>query len=73
VFEASYAANSMFAIYGPTIGLLMALGYYIIWLFGGHQILNRIPVAGQFMTSAPSLPSPPIWASSMRPSRTSAV
>lgn len=50
VFEASYAANGMWAVYWPAIGLLMAMGYYIIWLFGGHQILNHVPVAGKVMT-----------------------
>ena len=50
VFEASYAANGMWAVYWPAIGLLMGLGYYIIWLFGGHQVLNHVSVAGKVMT-----------------------
>ncbi len=50
VFEASYAANAMWAVYFPVIGLLMALGTWTIWVFGGHQILNGVPVAGHVMT-----------------------
>ncbi|HLK57538.1 MAG TPA: ABC transporter transmembrane domain-containing protein [Chthonomonadaceae bacterium] len=39
VFQASYAANSLWATYWPIIGLLMATGYYVIYLFGGHKVL----------------------------------
>ncbi|MCW3096191.1 MAG: transporter, partial [Chthonomonadaceae bacterium] len=50
VFEASYAANAMWAVYWAVIGLLMAMGSWTIYLFGGHQILNHVPVAGHIMT-----------------------
>jgi len=50
VFEASYAANAMWATYWAVIGLLMAMGSWTIYLFGGHQILNHVPVAGHLMT-----------------------
>lgn len=41
VFEASYNANAMFAIYFPALGLLMAVGSWIIWLFGGYTVLHH--------------------------------
>lgn len=50
VFEASYAANAMWATYWAVIGLLMAMGSWTIYIFGGHQILNHVPVAGHIMT-----------------------
>ena len=40
VFEASFAANAMWASYWPIIGLLMSLGSYIIWIVGGHKVLH---------------------------------
>jgi ATP-binding cassette subfamily B protein len=39
VFQASYAANSFWAVYWPVLGLLMSVGSYIIWIFGGHKVL----------------------------------
>ena len=40
VFQASYAANGMWATYWPLMGLLMGLGGWIIWLYGGNQVLH---------------------------------
>lgn len=40
VFEASYAANGMWAVYWPAMGFLMAVGYWIVWIVGGHKILT---------------------------------
>lgn len=40
VFEASFAANAMWALYFPILGLLMGLGSYIIWLVGGYTVLH---------------------------------
>ena len=40
VFQASFAANGMWAVYWPVMSVLMALGYYIIWLMGGYKILH---------------------------------
>jgi len=39
VFRASYAANSMWAIYWPMLGIVMSCGYYIVWLYGGSAVL----------------------------------
>jgi len=41
VFEASYHANAMWAVYMPALGLLMALGAYTIWLVGGWMVLHQ--------------------------------
>lgn len=46
VFEASYAANAMWATYWPMLSLLMSLGAYIIWLFGGWKVLNSMMTVG---------------------------
>jgi ATP-binding cassette, subfamily B, bacterial len=46
VFQASFEANAMWAVYMPVIGLLMAAGYYIIWLAGGHQVLHGTMTVG---------------------------
>jgi ATP-binding cassette subfamily B protein len=40
VFEASFNANAMWAVYMPSLGLLMAVGSYIIWLVGGKSVLE---------------------------------
>lgn len=40
VFQASYAANAMWATYWPILGLVMSLGSYIVWLFGGYKVLH---------------------------------
>ncbi len=40
VFEASYAANSLWATYWPAISILMSIGSYIIWVAGGHKVLT---------------------------------
>ena len=40
VFEASYNANALWAVYMPSLGLLMAVGSYIIWLVGGYNVLH---------------------------------
>ncbi len=39
VFQASFAANAMWATYWPILSLLMGLGSYIIWIYGGSQVL----------------------------------
>lgn len=41
VFEASYSANSLWATYWPAVGILMALGSYIIWIAGGGKVLTH--------------------------------
>ncbi|MCC6728763.1 MAG: ABC transporter ATP-binding protein [Chthonomonadales bacterium] len=46
VFSASYAANAMWAIYWPILGLLMSSGYVILWLYGGSQVLGRVMTVG---------------------------
>jgi len=46
VFEASYAANAMWATYWPALSLLMSLGAYIIWLFGGWKVLHNTMTIG---------------------------
>jgi ATP-binding cassette, subfamily B, bacterial len=40
VFEASFAANAMWAIYMPALNILMAIGSYIIWIGGGYQVAH---------------------------------
>ncbi len=42
VFEASYSANAMWATYWPLMNILMSLGYYIIWLYGGYKVMHRV-------------------------------
>ncbi|HZP80744.1 MAG TPA: ABC transporter transmembrane domain-containing protein [Chthonomonadaceae bacterium] len=46
VFEASYAANSLWATYWPIIGLLMSVGSYIIWLYGGYKVMHHVMTIG---------------------------
>ena len=46
VFEASYAANSMWAIYWPLISMLMGIGSYIIWIYGGYSVLHGVMTIG---------------------------
>jgi ATP-binding cassette subfamily B protein len=46
VFEASFAANSMWATYWPLMGMLMALGSWIIWIAGGYQVLRGVMTIG---------------------------
>ena len=46
VFQASYAANGMWASYWPVVGLLMGLGSWTIWLYGGHQVLGKTMTLG---------------------------
>ncbi|HSV74564.1 MAG TPA: ABC transporter ATP-binding protein [Chthonomonadales bacterium] len=46
VFRASYAANSMWAVYWPALGLVMSCGYYIVWLYGGHSVLTGAMTVG---------------------------
>lgn len=41
VFQASYAANAMWASYFPLMSIFMAIGYYIIWIFGGYKIIHH--------------------------------
>ncbi len=40
VFEASFNANAMWAVYFPVLSLLMGAGAYIIWLVGGFAVLQ---------------------------------
>jgi ATP-binding cassette subfamily B protein len=46
VFQASYAANSFWAVYWPLVGLLMAVGSYIVWLYGGYSVLHGAMTLG---------------------------
>lgn len=46
VFQASYAANAMWATYWPVLGIVMSLGSYIVWLFGGYKVLNHAMTVG---------------------------
>ncbi len=46
VFHASYAANAMWAIYWPVLGLVMSLGSYIVWLLGGYKVLHGSMTVG---------------------------
>ncbi|HLJ54827.1 MAG TPA: ABC transporter transmembrane domain-containing protein, partial [Chthonomonadaceae bacterium] len=46
VFEASFAANSMWATYWPILSLLMGCGSYIIWIYGGNEVLHRVMTVG---------------------------
>jgi ATP-binding cassette subfamily B protein len=49
VFEASFQANALWATYWPLIGILMAIGSYIIWLVGGHKVLQGTMTIGTLM------------------------
>jgi ATP-binding cassette subfamily B protein len=46
VFEASFAANSMWATYWPLLSIVMSLGSYIIWLVGGYKVLHGTMTIG---------------------------
>ncbi len=46
VFQASFNANSMFALYFPLLGLLIGMGGWIIWLVGGYQVLHGVMTLG---------------------------
>lgn len=46
VFEASFAANSLWASYWPIVGILMSIGSYIIWLFGGYKVMHSAMTIG---------------------------
>lgn len=46
VFEASYSANAFWASYWPVLGLLMSVGSYIIWLYGGYSVLHGVMTLG---------------------------
>ncbi len=46
VFQASFAANAMWATYWPLLSLLMAFGSYIIWIYGGSQVLTGAMTLG---------------------------
>jgi ATP-binding cassette subfamily B protein len=46
VFEASFAANSLWASYWPIVGILMSIGSYIIWLFGGYKVMQGVMTIG---------------------------
>ena len=50
VFQASYEANAFRATYVPLLALLMSSGSYIIWIVGGHQVLNGVTISGHLMT-----------------------
>jgi len=46
VFEASFAANAMWAVYFPILSLLMGCGSYIIWTYGGNEVLHGVITIG---------------------------
>ena len=46
IFEASFNANAMWAIYFPILGLLMGVGSWIIWLAGGYSVLHGAMTLG---------------------------
>lgn len=46
VFQASFAANAMWATYWPVLGFIMSLGTYIVWLFGGYKVLQGVMTVG---------------------------
>ncbi len=46
VFEASYAANAFWAGYWSLLSFLMSLGSYIVWLYGGGQVLGGVMTVG---------------------------
>ena len=46
VFAASYAANGMWASYWPVVGMLMALGSWIIYIYGGSKVLGHTMTLG---------------------------
>lgn len=46
VFEASFAANSMWATYWPLLTMLMGIGSYIIWIYGSYVVLNGTMTVG---------------------------
>jgi ATP-binding cassette subfamily B protein len=46
VFEASFSANAMWAVYFPILGLLMGVGAWIIWLVGGYSVLHGVMTLG---------------------------
>jgi len=52
VFEASFAANSMWATYWPILSLLMGCGSYIIWIYGGYEVLHRVMSVGMLTAFA---------------------
>ena len=39
VFQASFQANAMWATYWPILSLLMSTGSFIIWIYGGSQVM----------------------------------
>jgi ATP-binding cassette subfamily B protein len=49
VFEASYAANALWATYWPLIGILMSGGSFIVWIAGGHKVLQQEMTLGTLM------------------------
>lgn len=46
VFEASYAANAYWAFFWSLLTVLMSVGSYIIWLVGGHKVLQGTMTLG---------------------------
>lgn len=46
VFAASYAANAFQATYWPMLSLLMSVGSYVIWIFGGYKVLHGVMTVG---------------------------
>lgn len=49
VFQASFNANAMWAVYWPILSLLMSMGSFIIWIFGGYQVLLNAMTLGTLM------------------------
>ena len=46
VFDASYAANAMWATYFPLLGLLVGVGSYIVYIYGGRLTLVGVMTVG---------------------------
>jgi ATP-binding cassette subfamily B protein len=46
VFQASYEANAMWAIYFPILSFIMASGYIILWAYGGYKVLHGVMSVG---------------------------
>jgi ATP-binding cassette subfamily B protein len=46
VFEASYAANAMWATYWPLLAILISLGSWIVWMVGGLKVMQGAMTIG---------------------------
>ncbi len=52
VFQASFNANAMWATYWPILSLLMSMGSFIIWIYGGMQVLGSAMTLGTMLAFA---------------------